>query len=475
MKNKMHTLILSVILFSFSLRAVYGADVVFRSPGEAVDFAVQNSKSWILQKQGALLNMKAAKFSFQDFLPSFSFSLSESDTTSMLAPDSRTKTIQASINQELFDGGKKKLAYDVGRISSLYTYQEYESALREFSSGIISRYYQYLSQSALTIIREDMVNTAAKQLAIIRREADLGLTLETDYLEYLISYIGIENERNQSIRDLNTLERTFKAAIDLNGEAAFSIQDDFYHKFDYFYFEDFVDFLWGLVKNGSTEIKKQNLAVEYAQKQLKYSRRWYLPVIGAQGSISFSGDSFPLTEPKYAFKLTFSFSDLSLFPLSVNSGGGFDRDRLYNVNNSGSVTAKPNPAYGVQRKQADLGLMQNNLQRIQTEKDLWEFLYELIISHDNCLRSADAAERTIVVLEKRLEFSKLELDKGEKKRIEYLEELVTLAEAKISLVEYRSQAAALERSLEILAGFPFGTSSEATSGGLKDVCLQNNN
>ncbi|GHV62264.1 hypothetical protein AGMMS49587_08610 [Spirochaetia bacterium] len=458
---------LLVILFLSSLDgAVRAADVVFRSPGNAVDFAVQNSQFWILQKQGALQNMKAAKFSFQDFLPSFSLSFSEADTTSLLAQDSRTKTIQVSVNQELFDGGKKKLAYDVGRISSLYAYREYESGLRDFSSDVISRYYQYLEQSALTGIREDLVNTAAEQLAIIRREADLGLTLETDYLEYLISYINIENERDQSIRDLKTMERTFKAAVGLNAEAAISIQDDFYHNFDPFYFEDFVDFLWNVVKNANTEIKKQYLTAEYAQKQLKYSRRWYLPVIGAQGSISFSGDAYPLTEPKYSFKLTFSFSDLSLFPISVNSGIGFDRDRLYNVNNGMSVTAKPNPAYGIQRKQADIGLMQNNLQRIQTENDLWESLYSLVISHDNCLRSADTAERTIGVLEKRLEFSKLELKKGEKKRIEYLEELISLAQGRMSLMEYRIQAAALERSLEILASFPF-------DGGLKDACLQN--
>ncbi|GHV39341.1 hypothetical protein AGMMS49546_11230 [Spirochaetia bacterium] len=464
MKNKLRIRALLAILF-FSCRAVHAADVVFRSPGEAVDFAVQNSTLWVLQKQGALQNMKAAKLGFRDFLPTFSFSLSESDTTTLLSPDSRTKTIQASVNQELFDGGKKKLAYEAGRLSSLYAYREYESAFREFSSGIISRYYQYLGQSVLKDIREDLVNAAGEQLLIMRREADLGITLETDYLEYLISYINIENERDQSIRDLKSLERSFKAAIDLSEEAGFSIEDDFYHGFDYFYFEGFFDYVLGLVKNASTEIKKQNLAVEYAHKQLKYSRRWYLPLIGAQGSVSFSGDAYPLTEPKYSFKLTFSFSDLSLFPLSVNTGGGFDRDRLYNVNNGASVNAGPNPVYAVQRKQADIALMQNNLQRLQTEKDLWESLYGLIISHDNNLRFADTAERTIAILEKRLEFSRLELDKGEKKRIDYLEELISLAETKISLMEYQSQAAALERSLEILAGFPFG--------GLRDACLQN--
>jgi outer membrane protein TolC len=440
------------------------ADVVYSSPDEAVGFAAQNSKVWILQRQGVLQNMQAAKMSFQDFLPSFSLSLSEADSTSLLAGDSRTKTIQASVTQEIFDGGKKKLAYEANRISSLYAYQEYETAYRNFCSDIVSRYYQYLLQKEMTAIRRDLVTIAGDQLLIIRREADLGITLETDYLEYLISCINIENERDQSIRDLNALERRFKAALDLSAGVSLSIEDSFYLNPDYFYYESYMDLLWAIVKNNSTEIKKQNLAVEYARRQIDYSRRWYLPTVGAQGSISFSGDSWPLTEPKYSFKLTFDFSGMGLLPLNINTGMGFDRDRLYSVNNGVQVSARPNPAYGVQQKQADLSLLQNSLQREQTEKDLWESLYELIISHDNGLRTANAAERTITVLEQRLEFSRLELEKGEKKRIDYLDELITLARTRISLMEYQYQAAALERSLEILAGFPFG--------GLKNVCLQ---
>jgi outer membrane protein TolC len=85
------------------------------------------------------------------------------------------------------------------------------------------------------------------------------------------------------------------------------------------------------------------------------------------------------------------------------------------------------------------------------------------MSHDSSLRSSEAAERLIEVLEKRIEFSRLLVEQGQKKRIDFLDELVDLSQAKISLKEYRIQAEALERSLEILANFPFG--------GLKHACL----
>jgi outer membrane protein TolC len=124
----------------------------------------------------------------------------------------------------------------------------------------------------------------------------------------------------------------------------------------------------------------------------------------------------------------------------------------------------PQPSYGVQRRLADISLLESNMQRIQTERNLYEAVYDLIISHDNTMRIVYAAERTILVLERRLEFSRREVEQGEKKRIDYLQELITMAQTKIALLENQTMAAFYERSLEILAGLPFGD--------LRNVCEQ---
>jgi outer membrane protein TolC len=419
----------------------------------------------MLRRQEALANMKAAKLNLGEFLPSFSFSINEMDSTAILAGDSRTKSIQASVNQKLFDGGKNKLAYETSRISSRYAYEEYEGEFREFRSGIVSQYYRCVSLEEMTGIREELLNAATEQLGIIRRETELGLCLETDYLEYLASYIAVEHQRDQSLRDLKTQERRFKDSIDLDREAEFEIRDGEYRDSGYFYYEPYLDFLWRLVKNSSVALKKQNLATENALNQIRYKRRWYVPSIAAQGSVSFTGGGYPLTEPRYSLKLIFDFSNLNL--LSVNAGPlyGFERDRLYQVNNGVSTEIRPNPVYGVARKQEDIALLRNSIGQESAENELEEELYELVISHDSSLRSADTAGRTIEVLEKRVEFSRLLVEQGQKKRIDFLNELIDLSQAKISLREHQIQAAALERALEITAGFPFG--------GLKNACLSN--
>lgn len=440
-----------------------GGRVLLRSAEEAADFAAGNSRLWTLRKQEVLENIKAAKRDLREFLPTFSFSLNESDSTALMAGDSRNKSIQASVSQKLFDGGKNRLAYETNRLSSLYAYQEYEGEFREFRSGVISQYYSCVTQAETTGIREDLARVAAEQLEIIRLETALGLSLETDYLEYLASCIGIEYERDQSLLDLKTLERRLKDSIGLDHEAELELGEDLHGDFEYFYYEPYLEPLWHLVKTGSVELKKQSLAAQYAEKQLSYNRRWYIPSIGIQGGVSFAGVDYPLTEPRYSLKLTFDFPNLNLAPVSFNPGYGFDRDRLYQVGNSVSVSIPPNPAYPVARKLEDMALLRNRLEQIEVEKELRERLYGLVIAHDSSIRSADTARRMIEVLEKRMEFSRLLVEQGQKKRIDLLNELIELSRAKISLKEQQIQALTLERSLEILANFPFG--------GLRHECL----
>jgi hypothetical protein len=102
------------------------------------------------------------------------------------------------------------------------------------------------------------------------------------------------------------------------------------------------------------------------------------------------------------------------------------------------------------------------VQREDGERELQEALYDLVISHDNKLRTAYNAEQRIILMEKRLEFSLLQLEKGEKKRIDYLADLSALAQTRISLADYLTQVSTIERNLEIQTGFPFG--------GLADAC-----
>jgi outer membrane protein TolC len=456
--------LLFVCFFTVFCADANAQDIVFRSADEAADFAVRNSAVLSFQRRKVIENMKIAKYAVEEYLPSFDISFSETDTTNMLAADTRTRSIQANVTQKLFDGGKRRLEYDLKRISAQFDYNDYESSLRQFRQNITVQYYQYLRQVKTIAIQEELFDLARTQLAILEKEVSLGITLETDYLEYYISFINIENEKEQGKRDLRNIERKFKIALELGEEAVFSIEDDAYRAVEYFYYEPYSAYIWNLVKNSGGEIKKQSLSLQYEKKQLDYSERWYMPTVSLQGGITFSGSGYPLTEPKYSLRLMFDFSNNPLFPLGISGSYGFDKDRLYNVSNSSNVPLSLQPAYFRQRRLAGISMTQSAIQLAASEKELQSSVYDAVIAHDNALRSADTAERTIALLARRLEFSERELANGTKKHIDYLEELLDAARVKISLLEYQTQALTVEQNIEILSRIPFGGLKNVVAG-----------
>ncbi|MDR0643004.1 MAG: TolC family protein, partial [Treponema sp.] len=437
-------------------------EILINSAAEAVELAVQNSRTWTIGRQKIITAMGMAKAGFQDFLPSFGLSLSESDSTSLLAADSRSKTIRFSVSQPVFDGGRKRLAYEAGRLSALYQREEFETEYRAFLSSVMSLYYQCLLLAEMAEIRRDLLAQAGEQLAILKKETELGLSLETDYLEYRSSYMEIEQELDQGLRDLSSGERQLKAALGLEPGALVRIGSGLAEESGDLYYEPWLDRLWALVRESSGALKKLSIDVEYSRKERDYGKRWYIPAVSAQGSITFSGRSYPLTEPNYSLQFTFDFSGLDFFSLNASRGAGFERAALRQLSDSHSGELRILPAYSLSRKQGELNLLESALRLSQGERELRESLYELVIAHDNKLRAADNMEQRIFLMEKRILFSQLQLEKGEKKRIDYLSELSDLAQAKISLKDYLTQVSALERDLEIQTGFPFG--------GLADAC-----
>ncbi|MDR2747212.1 MAG: TolC family protein [Treponema sp.] len=459
-QNAVFFLCLSAL--SLSVFPAGAQEITVNSAAEAVEMAVQNSRTWTIGRQKILAGMGMAKMGIQDFLPSFGLSLSESDSISILAGDSRSKTIRLSVSQPVFDGGKKKLAYEAGRLSALYQKEEFEAEYRGFLSTVMSLYYQCLLLDGMAEIRRDLLAQAGEQLAILKKETELGLSLETDYLEYAASYMEIEQELDQGLRDLLSAERQLKAALGLEEGVSIKAGSGTMENQERRYYEPWLDRLWALVRESSGALKKLSLDVEYGRKERDYGKRWYIPAISAQGSVTFSGNSYPLTEPNYSVQFTFDFSGLDFFSLNASRGAGFERSSLRQLSNSHSGELRILPAYPLSRKQGELNLLESTLRLSEGERELREALYELVIAHDNKLRAADNMEQRIALMEKRLRFSRLQLEKGEKKRIDYLSELSGLAQARISLRDYLTQVSALERDLEIQTGFPFG--------GLSDAC-----
>lgn len=455
MKNAKHNILPFFLCIFFPVFAQQQTVLVFTSAREAALFGIQNSKSLNIQKFQQLAALSSAAYSFRDFLPSVSFSYSENDSIIKNAPDSRTKSLQVSLSQPLFDGGKKKAEYDLALINARYAWFEYELGVRNYESQILQAYYQYNMQKKSLDIQSELVAVAQKQLAILKKEFELGLTLETDYLDYELSVLKLEYDRVKYERELYKQERHFKTLLDISEDMPIEIQDDFYGKTEYPLLEKKKEKIWTRVQSIGIELQKQRINNEFKNKLIRFDRLRNIPAFSLMASVGFSGSRLPLTEPSFSIKCLVNFQN-RLFPVNLSNAYNLTQNGLQGLSNSLDMQLLPSFTVFIEQRIAKLSLLAAAEDYKKTEKDLRNSVFDTVYNHDDTARDLQTKEQMLAIINKKIQINRFRLEKGEIKQIDYLNALIESAKAAIEYASLQTQIEALERSLEINTGIGFG-------------------
>ena len=445
-----------VPLLFFCTAAPMFSDTVFRSAEEAALYAVSHSKEYLLKKEYVEAAYKAACRAVQDFLPSLNISWSENDAVKIGGADSRSKSIQLSVRQLVTDGGRRIVLYNMNKTDAYYAVKACEQELQAFQSSVIDQYGACLQQNEIIKIKSDLEKNASMQLEIIKKEYDLGLALENDYLEYLISFKRIQNDKKKAERELRTRMRTLKTLIGMDTDEELRVGNISSEQSGLPYLEGHIAELRRMTDERNPAVKKAEAALHYAERRLAYAKLFFIPEVSVEGVVSFSGTAYPLNKPSYSIKLSVSFSNMPFVPTTAGNGYGFNKSGLGGIDNSLSAGFVPDIGY----------FIKNNINKISVEREaeqlrlqkhaLYERLFEKAAAYDDGKDSIARISESIALRERRIAVSAEQVEKGEMKRIDYLAELMEIAEEKVKLVAAQSSILAAARDIEIMICVPFG-------------------
>ncbi len=445
-----------VIPLLFCYVALAFSETVFRSPEEAAEFAVSNSKEYRLKKLHVEASYKAARFALQEFLPSFNASWSENDAVKIGGADSHSKSLQLSARQVIGDGGKRIVTYKMNKTDAYYGVKTYEQELQAFQSSVINQYCLCLRQQEIIKIKNDLEKNAAVQLEIIKEEYRLGIALENDYLEYLISFRKIQNDKKRAERELRTQMRVLKSIIDMDADEELRLENALTGGADIPYLEPHIAELWHMTDERNPAIKKAEAALHYAEQRYKYTKLFFLPEVAVEGGVSFSGTAYPLNKPSYSLKLSLNFQNVPFVPTTIGNGYGFNKKQLVGLDNSLSAGIVPDTNYFIKHNIGKIALEREGEQLRLQKNAVHEQLFEKAAAYDDGKDSIARISESILLREKRLAVSAEQVEKGEMKRIDYLAELMELAEEKINRIAAETAVRAALRDIEILLCVPFG-------------------
>ena len=449
--------------FGFSLFC----QVVVTSGQDAIAIALQNSREQQYQQMMAQEQMRNARLSVKDFLPQLGVSYSESDAVNVGRADSRSKSLQFSVSQLIFDGGQAWNQYQLDKIGSLFNYEASLQFLEEFKGGILDGYQGIVMQQRVVDIKKRLKEAGFARLAVLAKELELGLAREIDYLDYLISCRKLEQEEELAQETLEIQVESFRQSLGFAYGTRLIVEnhgekrdeagelEKIYPVFPHF------EKILALTVSYSPAVRQQKLEYEASVQQKKLASKWFVPNISLEGSMSLSGREFPLREPDFSLRIKVSFDRNTLFPISNTTSMGFDQQQLRSFGNSASGNLNPQINYFSQKRLNSIALLQKQLSLETSEEKLRDSLRELLLNFDNSYENYLYSQDSFEIQQKKVAINLQKLENGAVTEMDYLQSLIELSSMEIQLVELQSNLVSLLRTIELSAGI--------TPGGLDEI------
>lgn len=443
----------SCILFFVPLQA----QIVISSAQEAIDLGLTKSEQlqyWELQMN---YELQAARLDFGSFLPSIGISYGEKDLVVEKSGDSRKKDLQFTVTQLLFDGGVSYNLYELNRIRSLYKYQELEIKKQKIKIHILDMYYEIVMLKKKLDIQNNIINLGEKNLEIIKKEHALGLTLELDLLEYEISLFKIYQEKKQLEDALQKSMRDFKRTLGLSPESELHITET--HEIPFIKNCTLIgkkDYFINQAKNHNYQLKLNELELLYSKKQNGFLQKNFFPKIYFESSITFSGTDFPLRQPDYNFGLKFNFSQNTPVPVTFSSTGTVKENALTALNSFATVNLNPDFTFFIREKLGKIAVMQQEMQKIDSEEELYKNIEDLLIYHDSLLQDLSYMKMILDVYSQKIKILETGVKNGTVNGLDVFKALNEEATQKIDFYEKQIEICMVVRNIELICGIPLG-------------------
>lgn len=443
----------SCILFFVPLQA----QIVISSAQEAIDLGLTKSEQLQYLELQMNYELQAARLDFGSFLPSIGISYGEKDLVVEKSGDSRKKDLQFTVTQLLFDGGVSYNLYELNRIRSLYKYQELEIEKQKIKIHILDMYYEIVMLKKKLDIQNNIINLGEKNLEIIKKEHALGLTLELDLLEYEISLFKIYQEKKQLEDALQKSMRDFKRTLGLSPESELHITET--HEIPFIKNCTLIgkkDYFINQAKNHNYQLKLNELELLYSKKQNGFLQKNFFPKIYFESSITFSGTDFPLRQPDYNFGLKFNFSQNTPVPVTFSSTGTVKENALTALNSFATVNLNPDFTFFIREKLGKIAVMQQEMQKIDSEEELYKNIEDLLIYHDSLLQDLSYMKMILDVYSQKIKILETGVKNGTVNGLDVFKALNEEATQKIDFYEKQIEICMVLRNIELICGIPLG-------------------
>lgn len=430
---------------------------------EAVDRAIASSRD--LAYESALLSAQELSFALgiREYFPRFSVGYDENTTVTLGAPDTRGRTISVNAIQPLLRGGTKPFERSVARLSLRMDREDLERKYRALEYDLRRMFAGILMAEQKREILLRTIALAHQNIEILQTQVRLGGALELDHAQAELELLSLEITLSQTESSLEDSRYQMKKLLSMDPADSLELKGSVNQEHAGVDLSGLEGLLYSMAASYSPDLKRQNVAVQKASLQVRAASFPFIPDVDLELTAAFTGEAFPLNNPQYSGKLTFSFpvpESPTTYSAGASTTPGKDR--------GGSMSVKTSPLESitawVDRKTAALALDAEARKKEQIVQDLLFQVKRMMASYSQAGRAIDLARRKLDVERRKETILQRQMDLGEVNRIDYLQGAIERANAEIALNESLLRLLENERDWETLLGL--------RSGGLRLIVAQ---
>ncbi len=386
--------------------------------------ALRHAREWQFQQREAALARKQLRLGRRQTFPRVSFTLSHRDQVTIGDGDSRLRSLQFSLSQPLYDGGRREIQKDTRRLQQGLREGQLEKQRTQILYAIEELYFQISALVDQVVLLEDISGITADQLQVAEKEAELGLLRRADLNKMQIKQLEAALDLNRKretvlqkkaeLRDRLCLETDRPLILttpppDVPGTAQ-----------DYPSDQD----LERRALSQSPVLRQARRTRREAAAQVQLAGRRLRPSITGKLSAGLNGEDYPLTDPALDISLSIALPSGS-FPAELTLGAGSPGDQRRTRSLSLEVPLLSDLSGPLQTEKCRLALAQ----AVQGERDAREEIlrriprlrrgYQILLSRREIL------DRQLKRQDQRIRVLLTQLLQGQVTRLAYMESLMT--------------------------------------------------
>lgn len=425
----------------------------------ALSIAIINNFELKAIKAQKKINDLAVRESWRDFFPALTLSYFQTEEVRERAPDSRQHKLGIDSTVTIYDGGKRKLAYDAARLKSILAANEYRVALNNFIASIIRAYLGVLQSRETIAIHELTLSQGQMQLSFIQKELALGDATKLDALAIEAKVkemeLNLEKAKDEYTQRLNQ----FKLLLKIERTAPLAVEGNIEKDFVFFLPDDRIDeeLLISLALKNRKEIESADAEYKLAMTNLRMSENYYLPKLSLGLNYNLTDDAFFPREKGWGVSVQVS-SALFGNSGSLNSGlseSGNGNSRA--ISNTASANVLDSISYKRAILESTVQFKTAAEKKKQVRREIALEVVSLVSTLKNSWKMMDIAKKQLELYDSFLHIERLKANMGESRRYDLVKKEIERGEAAVahlsSLVNYLTASFSLELAAGVDIGF----------------------